>query len=295
MHSKQSFIKDIFKLSTVPVIAQIMGLLLTPIITRIYSPDSFGEYTSFVSIIALVSVFSTLGYHSALILPKSDAEAKNIFILTVLNVLLVTFSITLITYFFGIKIINVFGLTLLQDKLFLIPFFVFLHGVTQVLRFWNTRKKEFGNIAISRVVFTTANKGFNIFSGYISGNLGINLIFGTVFARFLSIIPLMKKISLREFQKDVKIFEILKVFKKYIKFPKYSIWSELLSRIPEVLIVYFITQNFSTNLLGQYSISILIISLPNIIFINSIMESFSPRIAMAKHENNHLNLLLQGL
>ena len=98
---------------------------------------------------------------------------------------------------------------------------------------------------------------------------------------------------MREFQKDVKIFEILKVFKKYIKFPKYSIWSELLSRIPEVLIVYFITQNFSTNLLGQYSISILIISLPNIIFINSIMESFSPRIAMAKHENNHLNLLLQ--
>ena len=151
-------------------------------------------------------------------------------------------------------------------------------------------KKGIWKYCISRVVFTTANKGFNI-SGYISGNLGINLIFWN--CEVLSIIPLMKKISLREFQKDVKIFEILKVFKKYIKFPKYSIWSELLSRIPEVLIVYFITQNFSTNLLGQYSISILIISLPNIIFINSIMESISPRIAMAKHENNHLNLLLQ--
>ena len=59
MTKSNSFIKDIITLSSVPLISQILGLLLTPIVTRIYAPEEFGIFNTFSSIVLQANWLAT--------------------------------------------------------------------------------------------------------------------------------------------------------------------------------------------------------------------------------------------
>ena len=73
--SKNSFVDDVITLSFVPILTQFIGLFLLPIITRLYDPYEFGLFNTFSSITAFLGVFSTLAYHSSILLPKNKKDA----------------------------------------------------------------------------------------------------------------------------------------------------------------------------------------------------------------------------
>ncbi|MDD4455604.1 MAG: hypothetical protein PHI67_09895, partial [Candidatus Methanomethylophilaceae archaeon] len=58
-----SFLSNIFKLTTGTMVAQMTGILLIPVITRIYSPEFFGVAQIFLSIAAVLLVVSSLSYN----------------------------------------------------------------------------------------------------------------------------------------------------------------------------------------------------------------------------------------
>ena len=78
---------------------------------------------------------------------------------------------------------------------------------------------------------------------------------------------------------------------KYKKFPIFSLPSELLSRVPALLIVFFVLNFFDSDLLGNYSLTISVLAVPTVFFTSSIIEAFSPRVAEAIHSNTHLKVL----
>ena len=82
---QNSFIKDILTLSSVPLLSQLLGFFLTPIITRIYAPEDFGVLNSFASIVAFLGVFSTLAYHSSILLPKKDRKAFDMLVICLIS------------------------------------------------------------------------------------------------------------------------------------------------------------------------------------------------------------------
>ena len=59
------FIKDVAIMSTAPIITQLLGFLIIPIVTRYYSPENFGEASVFGAILMpfAVLLFQHLNYH----------------------------------------------------------------------------------------------------------------------------------------------------------------------------------------------------------------------------------------
>ena len=147
MKQTNSFARDVLTLSSVPLISQVMGILLMPIITRLYAPEAFGLQSLFGSIATLIAVFSTLSYHNSLILPKNDDEAFNMLIICIILVFIISGCAVLIISFGYDFIIQKSNTPELKHYLWLTPFFVFIHGLYQTLRFWNTRLRHFGKIA----------------------------------------------------------------------------------------------------------------------------------------------------
>ena len=78
LKKNKSFSQDAITLITAPMMSQILGIFLTPVLTRMYSPDAFGLAALFGSIVMIPSVFATMGYNGAIILPKSNATAYNL-------------------------------------------------------------------------------------------------------------------------------------------------------------------------------------------------------------------------
>ena len=91
--SKSHFSRDILTLVTGTTIAQIITILASPVITRLYGPEAFGLLAIFTSITSIISVIICLRYEPAIMLPKSDEEAANVFGLCILIVLRIEYPV----------------------------------------------------------------------------------------------------------------------------------------------------------------------------------------------------------
>jgi len=61
LRKNKSFSQDALTLTIAPMVYQILGILLTPTLTRIYSPDAFRLAALFGSIVMTPLVFAAMG------------------------------------------------------------------------------------------------------------------------------------------------------------------------------------------------------------------------------------------
>ena len=103
MSKRSELTKNILKLITGTAIAQLISILISPALTRIYTSEEFGEFTLVSSIFAMLALIAGGRYELAILLPKRKTEAANVFVLSLLVnclflvVLIVSF--TVIDYF----------------------------------------------------------------------------------------------------------------------------------------------------------------------------------------------------
>ncbi len=64
-------------------VAQFIGIAVSPILTRLYSPAEFGSYSVALAILSIIAVLSTLAYEEAIPLPGNDVGAANVLALCV--------------------------------------------------------------------------------------------------------------------------------------------------------------------------------------------------------------------
>ena len=69
---RSSGVRNFAKLFSANVVAQAIGLLVYPILTRIYSPEDFGLLNLFLSIGNVLVILSTMEYYNAIVLPSED-------------------------------------------------------------------------------------------------------------------------------------------------------------------------------------------------------------------------------
>ena len=71
---KSSGVRNFAKLFSASVVAQVIGLLVYPILSRMYSPEDFGLLNLFLSIGGVITLLSTAEYYNAIVLPKEEEE-----------------------------------------------------------------------------------------------------------------------------------------------------------------------------------------------------------------------------
>ena len=91
----KSFYGNVITLLKGNTIAQAIPLLISPILARIYSPDNFAVFGIYMSTLAILTVFVTGKYELAIMLPKSNRNALNVFALSII-ITAITSIITLL-------------------------------------------------------------------------------------------------------------------------------------------------------------------------------------------------------
>src|SRR5205085_593602 len=74
-------------------ISQVVPFLLAPVIGRIFSPQQLAVQENFLAMVSLVSIVVAGRYEIALVLPKIQKRANNLFVLA----FLITISISLLS------------------------------------------------------------------------------------------------------------------------------------------------------------------------------------------------------
>ena len=75
LNLKSEFSKNVLTLVTGTTIAQSIPIAISPILTRIYTPEDFGVLALFISITTILGTIANGRYELAIVLPKRDNNA----------------------------------------------------------------------------------------------------------------------------------------------------------------------------------------------------------------------------
>lgn len=275
-----------------------LGILISPIMTRLFLPEAFGASALFVSIITIFSIISCLRYEIAIMLPTKDEDAINLVALCFVITTFMTVILFLAIIFWGRQLIRIINAESIMKFSWLLPIAVFFAGTFQSLNYWNSRKKNFGQLSISQIVSSTISQPIKLVAGFSGFNGAGTLIATNLLNSFISISILIYSHLKKNFGlilKFVKIDKIIQVFKRYKKFPLFDLWGALLNSISWQLPTLMLGGFFSTKIVGYYAIASTVLGMPLNLIGGSLAQVFFQKASEIKHARADIHESVSGL
>lgn len=254
------------------VLAQIIGFVLYPVITRLYNPDIFGVFNLFLNIVGILVLLTTAKYNIAIVLPKSEKKAVALVQLSLLLTVCVSFIFFIIVNLFGKNIAAFFHQERLAPLLPYVPLYLLLFGFWQTLNYYFVRQKRYYNLSFYNITQSVVSSGMKCFWGF-NGFLTFGLLWGQLLGQFLA--TLTAVISGRSFLKHIKRWdkkEIVNVAKVYSNFPKYQLPHGLLNALAGNLPILLLSFFFEMKDIGLFSLALVVGLTPVMLFGNSVYQ-----------------------
>lgn len=256
------FLHNLSVVMTGTVIAQLFGLALMPLVSRLFSPADFGIFGTFYSLVGVWGAFITFSFNQTIILPKLKKEAWDLFIVACLSVAFVAISTAIVMVLFPSGAAH---LLKAPNRWFLPLFLVAIValGLTLCLEAWCTRASAFKSLAISQVVRMVTAVGLWIALGW--GNLGaIGLVFGLVCGDIVAGLNLGRVIKkdLNEEWNFPDWSRVKQLVGEYRDFLFYASPQGLISALSQGLPVLLLGHFFGIGVAGAYAFSVKILQTP---------------------------------
>jgi lipopolysaccharide exporter len=262
---KNRFVIDTVTLSGGTALAQIATILASPILTRIYTPEQFGVFSLFATIVSTASVIVCLSYETAVVLPEKEEDAAKLLLLCIMIALLMSGAMTLGVIFSGETITRFLKAQDLLALLWWAPVNLILVGIYQSLNYWYTRVRQFKWISVSRFSQSATTAVAQIGIG-TSGAGASGLIYGLILGQLASSsvlaanavrkIPQMIK---EDWPNPSKFYSLLY---RYRKFPLYSSWGTLMNTAAFQIVPPLLSTLFSPAVAGFYFLGFRLASIP---------------------------------
>ena len=285
-----NFVKNIIKLSTSISVAQIIPLIVTPILTQYFSPSEFGVYGLYISICTIVGVIASGKYDVAIMLPKKKSDSVNLLALSCIIAFLFSLLFLSLLNIFNEYFFEVTKSELLTKYYFIIPISVFLISINQSIIVWFNRSKKYNIISAQNILKSSSNSVSSLFMGV--KNISYGLIFGHITSiTITSFWNIYKAINQIEFELiSIKIMK--KNFKKYIDFLKYSTTSNLFNSISNIGMTTMIIIFYGPKIAGLYFLAEKLISVPISFITNAISQVYFEKASKLFYSNKHKLLIL---
>ena len=243
---------------------QALSLLAMPVLSRLYSAESFGVLGTFVSIASILGSLATLQYGVALMLPKRDTEAANVFMLGCLSVACITVIISIILVIFPDPSLALMKAPESTWMLMLLPLYVLFNGTNQMLIGWSVRRRQFRQNSTSQVVRSLTVNSVQIAAAPVFPSGG-TLATGAMLGEFGSCINLgyvFWKTENRFFQRCFSTLWMKRLAKSYYDFPAFSTPQNLLNAVSQGLPVLLLGHYYGIEVAGLYAFGIRLLQAP---------------------------------
>lgn len=256
-HLKSEFVKNVLTLFSGASIAQIIPILVSPILSRIYAPEQFGELGVILSVVGIFSIVATFQYSSAIMLPKKDEDAFNIFVLAVIITVFISLLSYAVTSVFSLQIGKLLNSKSFSKWSFIIPIFVFFMGLFASLNMWMTRKKQYKILAAKQIAQTTITAGTKLTLGWMK-YLNSGLIWGALAGQVTStgVLAVLTVKNNRSLFPSVNLKRIKENALKYQDFPKYTMWQGFFDLVNASGVIFILSAFYGVKVVGLYSFTL---------------------------------------
>lgn len=282
--SNQAFVRGVSKLVSGAVLAQGLTILLSPILSRIFPPDTFGTLAVFVSIVEVLVVIGCLRYELAIMLPEEDQDAAHLLIASLLFAGMIALLSILGILFLADPLLSWLKAPQLKPYLWMVPLATFSGSAYLSLRYWQNRRKAYHLLSVSQVLASGGKNLTQLGSGFAgmanAGGLISGQMLYSIVAAISLAIPTWK--DLRSSFSHIRGRRILELLHRYRKFPLNSTWTALLNTMSTQLPTLLLSRYFNPTVVGYYSFGSRVIQLPMTMLGTAIAQVFYQQAAEAQ-------------
>ncbi|GHT54072.1 hypothetical protein FACS189451_00920 [Bacteroidia bacterium] len=269
-----SLLKNILLLSTGTGIAQVIPMVASIILARLYTNNDYGDLSLFISVTGVVGVVATLRYELTVILPEKSNDARNLLALCLINSLIIGLLSAIVVVFLSLFFRDRLNISNF-NWLYLVPVMVFCTGVYNTFDNWFNRIHGYKKMVSAKIILNLGSAAVRILLGVLSVSWG--LIYGTVTGNLLAAVAFayffVKQDGMR-LCRLISVAKIKKMFDEYKDFFKYSTPGSLLNAFANIGLPLLISYFYSIELAGIYFFSNNLIKQPLSILSTSISQVY---------------------
>ncbi len=293
-----SFLRNSSYLFSSRVFTTIMAVLLTPILTRLYNPESYGYFSLINAIILNFSMVSSLSYDNALVIIKKEREFYNLLLSCVLLSLIFT----------SLLLLGLVSLTYFLDNSYSLyeflraPYFItltvvggFIYANAQLFSKWNVRRAKFLFISKVWVSHQIMNKLVSLLLGYFYAPV-FGLVLGELSGKVLSIFLNIRYNIIKEWKSLIRLLskkESIRVLFQWKSYPKYILPDKYISMLVNQAPIFILSFYFGASILGNFSLSMSIIGLPIILIANTMSSVILKKTSDSKSNKEEIRQFIR--
>ncbi len=282
---KSDLVKHILVLMSGTVLAQVLGYLFSPIITRIYTPEEAGELGFFIRVVGIGAAFATLRYELALPIIKTNAHSFRMYLVALKSTIIVSFlSIILFVLPVGVSPIDL-GMTFY----IMLPLAIFMLAYNNIGTNWAIRNKFFSSISYARISNSLVGSVVKIGLGWLnmgSSGLLIGMVIGSVVSNIKFFSDFIK--AKKEHLISIKSPRNIVLAKSYSEFPKINLPHVLVDLGRDLLVAVLLLKFFSKEDFGLYDLSYRMLKVPLIFIGLAIGQVFFQNCAERVNKNEDI-------
>lgn len=253
-------VRNTLKLSSSSALLMLLPLIVTPILSRLYSPADYGDWGVFSSVFYVINSFLFLSYENTIVKSGNEEEVPNLIGICVI-VSSIVILLTVLTFTIG-KLIGVeFFCSFPSVRLLVL--LLSAQAIHVIANNIANREKKYGLMSIANIVGGTSQAAFRVTLG-VYPIVAYGLIVGNVIAQVVTtlfiVVCLLRSVQIEWNYLSLKrLTNLAKVNKKFPLFDAPARFVELsLANIALIIMTFF----WDKSEIGSYSMVTQFVLLP---------------------------------
>jgi len=264
-------LRNASKLLVGTIIAQIIPIIFSFYIARLFSEESFGHYGMYMSTISILFVIVSLKYETTIVLPREDKDANSLVILSIFFAFLVSVITFLVIILYRNNLLIFWEWDSSRQWLFLVPITLFSVGVYQAFNYWLIRNKKYTQSSYNKITQRITETPANIVFG--NTNFLYGLIYGDLIGRFfMSIQAVYQSFKAGFFYKGIPVSDCKRMMVRYKSFALVNSLPSLANSVAAHAPLFFITTFFGLTVAGQFALMRMVLSIPVSLVSNNVSQ-----------------------
>lgn len=267
--------KGVLILGSGTAVAQLIGIVTMPIITRLYTPADLGVLAVYSSVLAIFGVGAILRYELAYGLPKENDDAINLFGLSLILLCLTTIGFALILLFGRDLLINTFDLGAIEQYIWFLLIGFFGMGLYTTLNYWAVRQRDYKRITYTKINQGAGGSVCKILLGILSfGPVG--LIIGHIVSQIAGITTLARAMWKKERNnlKAISWSRMKSVAREYRSFPVFNFPASIVNTMALQLPPLMLLALYDPAVVGFYALAHTLVVLPGSLISGSMGQAY---------------------
>ncbi|MFW2601003.1 oligosaccharide flippase family protein [Aliarcobacter butzleri] len=256
LNIKNEYLRNILTLILGTGIAQLIPILILPVLTRLYTPSDFGVFGVFIGVTSILGIVASAKYDVAIMQPISDYDADQVFKLSIFISSTIVCFLYIVLFLFS-NILK--GTTDYYEVFYLIPITVLIISFNSSFTFLLNRKKHYNQMSKNKILQSILIGVISLTFGYIDfGYMGliIGYVVGNLFVTLLLYFKYWKDIE------KANRISILNMARVYNHYPLFGLPSSISNTMASQIPIILIGKIFNESISGFYYLVDKILSAP---------------------------------